>query len=87
MLAITAGMLALYYDQEALQMGLILNLQSDGRCQILQKMAGISFCVLNACSCSENTYEPLDSTSLGFYFSSGHLPAKLLQLQSACHSA
>ena len=87
MLATTAGMLALYYDQEALQMGLILNL-SDDRCQILQKDGG--HIVLRAerlLLLSENTYEPLDSTSLKDYFSSGHLPAKHLQLRPACHSA
>ena len=90
MLATTAGMLALYYDQEALQMGLILNL-SDDRCQILQKDGG--HIVLRAerlLLLSENTYEPLDSTSLKDFisqvdtylqsFSSSNLLATLREL-------
>lgn len=69
MLAITAGMLALYYDQEALQIGLILNL-SDGRCQILQKDGGHIFLrAERLLLLSESTYEPLDSTSLERFIS------------------
>ena len=69
MLAITAGMLALYYDQEALQIGLILNL-SDGRCQILQKDGGHIFLRAERLLLfSESTYEPQDSTSLERFIS------------------
>ncbi|HQH50731.1 MAG TPA: RNB domain-containing ribonuclease [Candidatus Cloacimonadota bacterium] len=64
MLVITPGMLALYYDQEALQTGLILNL-TDDRCQILQRDGGHIFLrPERLLLLSESTYEPLDSTSL-----------------------